>query len=84
MRRGPAIQATISATPEVSAPSTTGAEFRRRGPAAAVAAQHDGAEVFVPTIPKSDATLAMLENAVKGQLPLYKAYDFAFPCNHST
>lgn len=68
------MQATIDAAPEMSAPSAaTGAEFRRKAAAGAVAAQHDEAEVFVPTVPKSDATLAMLENAVKGQLVLQRA-----------
>ena len=40
-----------------------------RKPAAAVVAGIDSKEVFVPTIPKNDATLAMLENAVKGMSP---------------
>jgi len=63
------LQASIDATPEQSGPSTANAaEFRRKAAAGAVAAQHDEAEVFVPTVPKSDATLAMLENAVKGKV----------------
>jgi hypothetical protein len=45
-----------------------GTSFMRK-PAAAVVAGINTEEVFVPIIPKSDATLAMLENAVKGTLP---------------
>lgn len=41
-----------------------------RKPAAAVVAGINTEEVFVPTIPKNDATLAMLENAVKGTILL--------------
>lgn len=42
--------------------------FMRKPAAAVVAGINTGEEVFVPTIPKNDATLLMLENAVKGTL----------------
>ena len=52
-----------------------------RKPAAAVVAGINTEEVFVPTIPKNDATLAMLENAVKGVSPELQdgAHCMSFP-----
>jgi hypothetical protein len=54
-----------------SAPAAAGSdESFMRQPAAAVVAGISSEEVFVPTIPKNDDTMAMLENSVKGTLLL--------------
>jgi hypothetical protein len=41
--------------------------FSRKAAPAVAAAATPGEGVFVPNIPKSDTTMAMLENAVKGE-----------------
>ena len=62
-------------------PASEGGTSFMRKPAAAVVAGINTEEVFVPTIPKNDATLAMLENAVKGVSPELQdgAHCMSFP-----